>query len=970
MKLLRKLTIKNLLMNKSRTIVSIIGIALSVALITTVACIVSSMDASSVYTAMISSGDYDIYMMSDESLTKDDIAAIKTNRNVKDVYTLEFIKTYKLTDPKFQYVSNFNLYGTDQKTLNASCIEFESGRFAENENEIVISASLNRCSNKEYKLGDTLQAEYGKRVLKKGIPQFQYFYDLFGGYEIPEDFTGTFGDAEEWKKEGVKEFKIVGILKEEVGFLSSDNYSSSLFFTDTIKVYTYKEIENTNVLYVDLWENAESEYASVLAQLIGFDENDIRSIVDNSNFFIGDESEFGKRIEQSLKDSNSPYVSFGINRELLRAKGYLKDDSSGFTPSSFLVMFVGMLIVMLASVFIIRNSFEISITEKIRLYGMLSSVGTTPKQIRQNVFFEAFVLGVIGIPLGILTGIGITVALIAFASSVLSDQLGSYKLIFAVNFGAIALAIAVGIATILCSAATSAKKASKTSPMEAIRSSNDIKISAKQAKKGYAVPKWISKVFGVGGSIAWKNMKRSRKQYRATVISIIISVSLFLGINSVVDFKIRGLMSQDYYAIANSEYNVMIGVYAANESGEEEGIPAKTEEQYFEKITSDLGVSNYRFNYYSRDFEFSVTDDQICDEVKFGGLYYDRISSNTVKDGKVSYQFMAVDKKSFMKLCDEAGLKYEDCKDKGFIWNYNIMDIGEDNDRMPRPEPVKLFKDPVGMVLKGECVYEEEVYEDLPETSENDEADGYEDDYYQNVKTIEHKYNAEIEIAGTIEKVPASAGLSSIYNNRAIVVTTEKFEEFFTNPSYAEIDVSTSDPNGLEDRVSESIFQGSTPITNITNYSKLVNDMKSSLLVIQVFVYGFIAVISLIGVTNMFNTVTTNMKLRQKEFAMLRSIGTTSKELHMMILLESALYTFKSLMLGIPIGLIGGLLITWPMSNSLNSAGINDVYFRVPWIPMLMCILVVLLLLFAIMKFSIAKFNKQNIIETIRNDNI
>lgn len=958
MKLLRKLTIKNLLMNKSRTIVSIIGIMLSVALITTVAGIVSSMDASSIYTSLVNSGDYDIFFVG-ENFNADNIRTVKANRNVKDVYAFEPIRTYKIDDPKYQFVKLFTLYGTTSNSIDASCSQLKSGRFAENENEIVISESMNRYSKHEYKVGDTLSAEYGKRVLKANVPGFEIFYQEFGGRVIPDYIAGSFGDMEDWEKEGIKEFKIVGILKEEVGFLATEGYSYSKFFTESVKVYTYKEPEKSFYMIVNLWDDAEKDYAQVLSQITGCDENDIKRYLSN---YADANTDSGAVIHKQLENNPLGIFDFGINRDLLQAKGAIQDDNSGgFQITSIMVMIVGMLIVMLASIFIIRNGFEISITEKTRLYGMLSSVGATPRQIKQNVFYEAFLLGIIGIPLGVLLGIGITAALVAFASSVLADQLGSFKLIFVVNVPAVILAVAVGIVTIACSAATSAKRASRTSPMEAIRSNKNVNISAKQQKKGYATPNWVKKIFGIGGSIAWKNMKRSRKQYRTTVISIVVSVALFLAINSTVDFAMRSLMNQEYYAIANSEYNVILYFNPRDEKGDPAPIPKGTEEQYFESIASGLGISKYRVYYTSEKFTFSVNEDQLCDEVKPDSPLYSRMSQDFVDDNKVRYSFMAVDKHTFMDLCDEAGLKYEDCKDKGFIWNYNIIDVDENNYNLPKPEKTQLFKDPVGMVLKGECTITEEVYD------ESVEGDAY---YEQEPQYVDHDYNAEIEIAATVETVPSSRMFSSYYESKVIIVTTDRFDTIIQNPSNGTMEAYSADPNSLEDRIEECIMEGTTDVSGITNYSRMVNSMKSSFLVMQVFVYGFIVVISLIGITNLFNTVTTNMKLRQKEFAMLRSIGTTKKELHRMILLESALYTFKSLIIGIPIGVLGGFLLSNSMNVSMNSNGMNEITYQIPWLQMLMCLLVVLLLLFVIMRFSIAKFNKQNIIETIRNDNI
>ena len=136
------------------------------------------------------------------------------------------------------------------------------------------------------------------------------------------------------------------------------------------------------------------------------------------------------------------------------------------------------------------------------------------------------------------------------------------------------------------------------------------------------------------------------------------------------------------------------------------------------------------------------------------------------------------------------------------------------------------------------------------------------------------------------------------------------------------------------------------------------------ILVINIYLYGFITVITLIGVTNIFNTITSNMELRQKEFAMLKSIGMTRREFNNMINLETIFYSTKALIYGIIFGLIGTFAMYKAVAMKLDSG----VY--IPVIPIIISIIFVFILVFIIMRYSISKINKQNIIETIRKENI
>ena len=150
----------------------------------------------------------------------------------------------------------------------------------------------------------------------------------------------------------------------------------------------------------------------------------------------------------------------------------------------------------------------------------------------------------------------------------------------------------------------------------------------------------------------------------------------------------------------------------------------------------------------------------------------------------------------------------------------------------------------------------------------------------------------------------------------------------------------------------------------VTNIASEVRFYDSVRLVVYIFAYGFIGIITLIGVTNIFNTLTSNIDLRQREFAMLKSIGMTKKEFNKMINLETLFYSLKALIFGIVLGLIASFAIYKAFAQSL------DYGFKIPMQAILISILFVFVIVFIIMKFAIGKINKQNIIDTIRKENI
>ncbi len=143
-----------------------------------------------------------------------------------------------------------------------------------------------------------------------------------------------------------------------------------------------------------------------------------------------------------------------------------------------------------------------------------------------------------------------------------------------------------------------------------------------------------------------------------------------------------------------------------------------------------------------------------------------------------------------------------------------------------------------------------------------------------------------------------------------------------------------------------------------------MSQMRRMYLLISIFLYGFVTVVTLIGVTNIFNTITTNIALRAKEFAMLKSIGMTSKEFNHMVRLESLMYAGKALIIGIPLGLVLSYAFYQSIANSV------DFGWAIPWVAILISVVAVGLLIGAIMRYSVKQVEKQNIIETIRSENI
>lgn len=347
-----------------------------------------------------------------------------------------------------------------------------------------------------------------------------------------------------------------------------------------------------------------------------------------------------------------------VNDTLLTFQGAVENADVLITLKVLAGIVIG--IILLTSVFVIKNSFDISITERLKQYGMLASVGATSKQIRKNVLFEGAILGVAAIPLGILLGIGAIWCTIQVVMEILKGTTfnGEIALKLYVSVEAILIAVVVAIIMIYISSLIPAKKAEKVSPMEAIRETKGTKLEAKQLRTS----KFFQKVFGIEGEIARKNLKRSRKKYRTTVFSLFISIVLFLSISSV---RIYGQEIQDM-EYAKMDYN-LIARYDEQDmkekgkiyqkAGKVEGI--KKSELVKVWITTPINVS--------------FTDEA---EKSRGITEF----SQEEKDKEMEFVFYSVSDKTYKEFAKKLGLSYEEVKDKGILCDTSIAFVRDEND--------------------------------------------------------------------------------------------------------------------------------------------------------------------------------------------------------------------------------------------------------------------------------------------------
>ena len=871
MSLLNKLTIKNLKLNKKRTIVTIIGIMLSVSLITAVATMYNSAIKSLINFEIREKGDFHVAYY---DVPKEEIDTFKNNRSIDTLNLVENIGYAKI-DSKNEYKPYAYIKAFTKSSLENLSIKLVEGRLPENNNEILIPTHLKTNGRITLNVGDVITLDVGMRIDNEGyeLNQINPLYTNDDG-TLSEKIVNTTSIT----------YKVVGIIERPASNIegyTAPGYTFITYFNDN-------NIGNFVDIYAKYNKNGIKRAYEVTANIIGVDEVLFKKYY-NGELLNNDEfNEYTNQIAKAKYDININDYLIDLQTNPIK--------SSGIGGLGIVVGIV-MAIIVVTSVFCIKNSFDISITEKIKQYGMLRSIGATKKQIKHNVFYEASILGLIGIPLGILAGILASYILIIVSNYYLGDFMASdIKLIFSFSFIAIVFAIILGIVTIYASAFKSAKKASRISPIDSIRNSSTIKINSKKVKS----PKIINKLFGVGGDISYKNLKRNKKKYRTTVISIIVSVSVFIALSSFMTAAFDTVK----YELDISEYNLSL---SASDYNEEE----------YQKLIATTSLDNI--------LNYTILRES---ELKFSNTYYNQeyinwinIDLNTIINSYII--IISIGDYQYKKFIESLGLDYNSIKDKAILLDYSSVSRYNEKDNKFESKYLHVYKFKDHDMISG---------------------------------TLTDNSNFNIEIFKVTENKPF--GLKNV--NNALLISDDLFNKIYSS-KVINIYYDSSNANKLQDDIDEALTGVDYAVNNI---EESVNMMNNLFTLIGIFLYGFIIVISLIGITNIFNTITTNMELRRQEFAMLKSIGMTKKEFSRMISLESIFMGIKSLVFGIPIGLILSYLIHHYLTLD------SGLPYKIPVIAILIAVITVFILIFIIMKYSMNKINKQNTIETIRNENI
>ena len=850
MSILNDLTIKNLKLNKKRTIVTIVGIILSTALMVGIGLLFSSFQDYMIRETISYNGKYEAEY--------GDVSLDKLNSIDKKDFSYFYQKPigFSKFDSANEYKPYLYISSVNKEYFNE--LHLISGRFAENDSELVISNHINTNGGASYKIGDIITLKYGERVVE-GV-------NTLANNEYYEEETLNIV--------GEKTYTIVGIVERS----NFEDYSASGYSTFTLDMNDKDGIVNVFVMF-----------------------NNKKKIIKQS-----------EDLAKKLGYNNA--ISY--NSTFLALYG---ESTYGNIMKSMITMIVIMLsLVSIGCIVVIYNSFAISVMERKKEFGLLSSIGATKKQLSYTVFFEALIEGIIGIILGICgayIGIGTVILII---NNLIGDIL-VLKLNLVTNIVFIIIPVIFMILVIFISALVPSRRAAKVSPIEAIRQNDDIKINKKKIKTG----RLINKLFGIEGEIALKNIKRNKKKYRVTIVSLFISIVLFISFSSYMNYTIDTASS----VMGEVPYDYQISYFGDDPNNDKEALDKINE------IVKSSDVKEY--------VSYSVSNLSIIGNYTYSDEYLDFYKSAYGENG--------------IKALNN--LKYQ------YISIYILDDISYNKYK----ELIGLDKDSVILLNKFKGVSygnNKRVNYDIPVINNGDiniKICNF-DDNDEDVDTTKY-CNKKIDNIFITNKSFDLIEEFSYMSDFKLIVNKKLYDNISDSGThYTQYNIISDNTDNIDKLTKELDKYDNVNYTNVKESMKQANNM---ILVVKILMYGFIGLITLIGVTSVFNTISTSMALRKREFAVLRSIGLTRKGFNKILFFESLFFGLKSLIYAIPVSLGVTIIIHYALADMMS---INSIV--IPWKAIIISIVSVFVIVLLTMMYSTSKIKKHNIIEQIREENI
>lgn len=904
-----KCSSRSLRENKGRTLVTIFGVAMASGLITAVACLIISLLASYEQYLKNTDGDRHATFIGMEAK---DLRYIVNNQNIEGVWLTRREGYAEIASARF-----LEILAVDDDWYEHNTIRLTAGRFPETEHEILLANQVRTNWKRDLSLGDEITLKIGSRYLNGESVALGSKYDK----------------DEEILASGVDKYKIVGFMDDNNDSHYYPGMGNRSYVSRAFVHFDAKELKETiqagqqmetgslsDWLYdVSLRYNKKGlrHYEKVNAAILGISEDLYQKVYGRWDYRSAsrEEKEMAKKVAKDLRLSSD-------NLGLLEL-----ESGQVLNQGTFLFFFPLVIIYMIiiyVGVFCINNSFDLSFTQRVRFYGMMSSVGATKRQRRKMVRIEGMIIASHGIPLGVVGGILLVLALKPFVNGILAGMgnANEFKMLFRVHLGAILLAVLLSAFMVWLSAEESAARAAKLMPIAAIRNNDAVKIEKKRLKTVGVVERF----FGAGGKLGLKNFRRSRLKYRACIISIAVSATLFVGMS------VAGMIFETWDKLVREDVACQLNVTIQSQDDQH----VMEEFQRFKTFAGRPGVTKAEFSIGKEIF------------IKTKDIPYIQGSFNTpaeIEEEAIRYcLILMLDEESFVELCGKSGIDPKEAKGKLIA---NAMEVETIRDNINFQAKLYPTGKDFAVFQKGDILQANYRYLD------------------KDKKTV--YVPTELEIAGQTQEVALGFGRAHL----AGVLTFYTDEEwakynpgFLENINYIRGCFFGTDIDALEREIEQADFFDFSSI----NYDQEFRKVKYTKILVLTLISGFMAVIALIGISNIINAIGTNMELRAQEFASLRSIGMTRKQFRNMLLTEVYFIGMK----GLGYGLAFGVGISYALYRFFWEICDKAFTFRfhLPVKEGGICIMFVGVVLALIVWRFLGKLEKKGIMETLRNENL
>ena len=890
MNILTTYTLKNLRLNKKRSAVTILGVILSTSLICGVFLLGSSFQKVMIDHEIFMSGNWHAEF---QAVPYANAKKITENSAVQTAMLSQLLgnATYAShnTARPYLYVTAY-----DSLSFKNQPIQLMSGRLPQKDGELLVSESMIRDSGLNLKPGSILHVTFGKR----NFSDYAERVKAWGGEEYV-----ALQNGETFIPTASKTYTIVGVMAP------TPNDTSMPADFPAFTYLNQSQLSGADIVDV-----------SILAR----DPRSINTTAPEIAKSAGLKVTYG---------SNGLPTNIIYNNRLLPWLG--GSGNSNYVGFFLATIIIVIFLIVAGSILLIYNSFAISIGERKKQFGMFTSMGTTASQIRRIVLTEALAIAVIGIPLGIffaIVGVDILTLLTrGIISQLILDAHQGLQLV--ISPIAIGVTVLFSIITILLSAWIPARRAARVSPIEAIRQSGEVQENLPNLR----INPLIRQLFGFEGELAMKSLKRDRKRYLTTLLSLMLSIILFVSFNSLMSYttETQNLASKarNFDLQVNLNYN-------------------QTHVKNFIDQVSKLPEVQ-QVAYRRSTYESYVPPKDVITTNALQTLQQLQGSKNIpIANSNGTYPFVlevsAVGQSEFTRYAKELGLNPEQYSDPN-------KPMGILLDHIDLNQGGKLYDFDLLNLKSGDTI----TVTKMPDYTASQTGSTVTSNLTWIVGAVNPK-EAPLSFLGTASTVvtPRLIVSDTVFDG----LNNQLLQLGPINPGDMYIK-SNGDTTAAVDAIRQ-VYQST--IGGDFSYHSTAEMNKSQelqTLMTNLFFYGFLGLITLIGVANIINTLDSNIKLRRREIAMLRSVGLTPSGFRDMLYYESLFYGLTALLYGLPLG-IGASFIIY-----LQFGGISSFAFTLPLGAIAACIIGVMVIVFTTMLISGAMIRKDNIVETLKEEN-